>query len=801
MVDQAMTRGAAKKGLRVLERKLLRDLWRLKGQVLAIAMVIGAGVALAVMSFGTLGALIDTRDAYYERYRFADVFAQVRRAPERLAHKIARIEGVTSVQTRVVANVTLDVPGVIEPVTGRLVSLADDRENGLNKVVLRTGHMPEGGHADEVLLGETFATANHLAGGDTLSAIINGAKRTLRVVGTVLSPEYVYTIPPGEMMPDDRRFGVIWMNRKALAAAFDLDGAFNDINLALLRGASQAAVIEDLDRLLEPYGGIGAYGRGDHESDSFLSSELDQLVNFGRVGPVIFLGVAAFLLNIVITRLVGTEREQIGVFKAFGYSGLEIGIHYLSFAVALVVLGTLLGFAAGDWLGRVITEVYAQYYRFPFLYYHFNPKVMAASGLVSLVAGLLGAANAVAAAMRLEPAVAMAPPAPTSYRKSALANLVPERAFGQPTKMIFRHLWRWPLRTALTALGTAMSVAIMIGSLFTFDSIAFLIDVQFFQSMRQDATVAFQDPVPPRVLGDVRHLPGVVALEGFRIVPVNLQCGARSRRVALQGLDANAELNRMLDANQKQLNVPPAGMILSDKLAGVLGCGAGDDIGVKALSGRRAAARLPITATSEDYFGLAAYMEIGALNRFMGEGALLSGVSLKMDENLGNDLYRALKETPAVAGVTLQKESLATFRRTIDESLSIMITMYVVFGSLIAFGVVYNAARVTLSERGRELASLRVMGFTRAEVAYILLGELALITLIALPVGCVLGYGLAWLMALGLDTELYRIPLVVAPATYGIAMLVVIAAAAFSALIVGRRINNLDLIAVLKTRE
>ncbi len=787
--------------LKVLERKLLRDLWRLKGQVLAIAMVIGAGVALAVMSFGTLGSLIETRDAYYQRYRFADVFAAVKRAPERLARKVARIEGVTAVETRVVADVTLDVPGVIQPVTGRLVSLAADHENGLNKVVLRSGRWPEPDHADEALLGETFAQANSLNIGDGLSAIINGAKRNLRVVGTVLSPEYVYTIPPGEMMPDDRRFGVIWMNRKALAAAFDMDGAFNDLSLTLLRGASRAAVIERLDRLLEPYGGIGAYDRKDHQSNSFLSSELDQLVNFGRVGPVIFLGVAAFLLNIVITRLVGTEREQIGVFKAFGYSGWEIGLHYFLFSAALVVLGTLLGFAVGDWLGREITEMYARFYRFPFLYYRFDARVMAASGLVSMVAGLLGAANAVRGAVRLEPAVAMAPPAPTSYRKSVLASLIPERMMGQPTRMIFRHLWRWPMRTVMTALGVAMSVAIMVGALFTFDSIDFLLDVQFFQSMRQDATVSFHDPLPPMVLSDARRLPGVVLAEGFRAAPVRLECGSRSRRVGLVGLDAGASLNRLLDVNQRQIYAPPEGIVLSDKLAEILGCGAGDDVTVKALTGRRAIKVLPVTALAKEYFGLAAYMDMAALNRFMGEGPSVSGVYLKIDDNAADEFYKALKETPAVAGVTMQKESLATFRRTIAESIDIMILMYVVFAALIAIGVVYNAARVTLSERGRELASLRVMGFTRGEAAYILLGELALIALIALPMGSVLGYGLAWLMALGLDTELYRIPLIVEPATYGRAIILVIAAAVVSGLIVSRRINRLDLIAVLKTRE
>jgi len=788
-------------GLGVLEKKMLRDLWRLKGQVLALALVIGAGVALAVMSYGTLGSLIDTRDAYYERYRFADMFANVKRAPERLARKIAHIEGISGVETRIVASVTLDVPGVVEPVTGKLVSLSVDLENGLNKVVLRTGRMPQTGHTDEVLLVETFAGANRLGIGDTLSAIINGTKRPLRVVGTVLSPEYVYAIPPGELMPDDRRFGVIWMNRKALAAAFDLDGAFNDLSVTLVRGASQPQVTEQLDRLLEPYGGIGAYVRKDQLSNSFLTSELDQLANFGSVGPIIFLGVAAFLLNIVVTRLIGTEREQIGVFKAFGYSNTEIGVHYMSFAAALVVIGTLLGFVLGDWLGRQVTEMYAQFYHFPFLYYRFDPQVLAAAGLVSLAAGLLGSANAVSSAVRLDPAVAMAPPAPTTYRKTIFSSLIPEHLVDQPTRMIFRHLLRWPVRTALTTVGIAMSVAVMISSLFTFDSIAYLLEVQFFQSWRQDATISFHEPLPSRVLIEARQLQGVIAAEGFRVVPVKLECGPRSRRLSVIGLDKKSELNRILNTRDQQIFAPPEGLVLSDKLAAVLGCGAGDNVTVQALSGRRSMASIPVVSVSKGYFGLSAFMDIAALNRFMGEGRLLSGVYLKMDDAVGGDLYKTLKETPAVAGVSLQKESLATFRRTIDESLNIMIFMYVIFGTLIAFGVVYNAARVTLSERGRELASLRIMGFTRGEAAYILLGELALIALVALPIGCGLGYGLAWLIALGLDTELYRIPLVITQSTYAQAMLVVAVATVFSGLIVGRRINRLDLIAVLKTRE
>lgn len=787
--------------MRALNRKLFRDLWRIKTQALAIALVIGCGVATVVMSFGILVSLTETRNAYYDRYRFADVFATVKRAPESLRRDIELVDGVQRAQTRIVADVTLDVPTIAEPVTGRLISHEVGTMAPLNELALRQGRLPKARASDEVTVNEAFAVAHGFRPGDEVTAILNGRKRTLKIVGIALSPEYVYAIGPGQLVPDDKRFAVLWMARDALEAAYDLDGAFNSVTLLLNRGASTAAVIERLDAILARYGGTGAIERRDQLSHSFLQSDLDQLTTIGRIIPPIFLAVAAFLLNMVIGRLVEIEREQIGLLKAFGYTNGEVGAHYLALVLAIATIGTLLGFVLGAWLGRELTELYARFYRFPFLHYQISTGVFAIAALVSVAAAVVGTLRVVWRVIALAPAVAMMPAAPTHYRQTVLDALGLLGAVSRMTRMIVRHITRWPLRAALTSVGVALSIAVMVGSIFALDAIDHMIDVYFFQAQRQDASLIFVEPRSAAAVYDAAHLPGVLRAEPFRQVAAEIQFAHRSERVAITGLDDAAALSRLLDAKLNTVTAPPRGLMLTTKLAAKLGAAAGQHVIVEAKEGRRHKAAVPVSAVVEEYIGISAYMHIDALNRFMGDGPVASGVHVKIDPSQAGRFYRALKETPSLAGVSIKSSAVRLFRETMNETMVTIISFYIMFGGLIAFGVIYNVARISLSERGRELASLRVLGFTKVEVGYILLGELALLTLAAIPIGCAGGYGLAWFMSSAMDTDLFRVPLIVKPATYGLAVATVLAAALASSVAVAVRINGLDLIAVLKTRE
>jgi putative ABC transport system permease protein len=787
--------------MKALDRKLWRDLWHLRGQALAIALVVACGVATVVTARVGYESLQASQADYYARYRFADVFAPLERAPDSLRSALAAIPGVAAVRTRVVAEVTLDVPGLAEPATGRLVSVPERRVPVLNDVHLRRGRWLEPGRRDEVIASEAFAEANGLDLGDRIGAVLNGRWQALRIVGIGLSPEYVYELQGTNFFPDNRRFGVLWMSREALGPAFEMDGAFNDLSLRLLPGAQEEEVIARVDRLLERWGGLGAYGREDQISHRFLSDEIRQNRVFGTVLPAIFLGVAAFLLHVVLSRLVATQREQIAVLKAFGYGPLRIGAHYLELALVCVALGSLLGVALGLWWAAEINRLYGQFYRFPVLRFAPSGAVVAIAVGVSALAALGGAASAVRRVLRLPAAEAMRPEAPARFRSGWLERSGLAARLPASVRMIWRNLVRRPLRAGLTVLGLSLAVAILIVGHYFVDAIEYLGEVQFRLVQREDVTVAFHDPRPARARYELAALPGVLRAEPFRVVAARLRHGHAERRVAVFGLAPDAELRRIVGADLAALPVPPEGLVLTTKLAEILGVGPGDEIVVEVLEGSRPVRAVRVAGLADELIGLSAYMDARALHRLMREDATLSGAFLRVDAQALPRVYAELKRMPAVAGATTRLAALQGFEETLAKSLGVFTTVLVTFAAVIAAAMVYNAARIALSERGRELASLRVLGFTRGEVALLLLGEQALLTAAALPLGFWIGYRLCAALAAAYQWELFRMPLVVSDRTYGFALLVVLAAALLSSLAVRRRLDHFDLVEVLKARE
>ncbi len=784
-----------------LSRKLVRDLLHLRGQVLAISLVVACGIAALVTTRTAYDSLLISQATYYAAYRFADVFASLKRAPDALAARIGTIPGAGVVSTRIVFDVTLDVPGLAEPATGRLVSIPERGVPILNDLYLRRGRYVEPGRRDEVIVSEAFATANHLDLGDRLGAVLNGRWQQLRIVGVALSPEYVYEVRSSDIFPDNRRFGVLWMSREAMGPAFDMDGAFNDVVLLLAPGAIEADVIARLDRMLEGYGGLGAYGRRDQISHRFLSDEIAQNRVSGTIVPAIFLGVAAFLLNIVLSRLVGMQRDQIAVLKAFGYDDVTVALHYLQFALVAVLLGALGGTGLGLWLGALINRMYVQFYRFPLLRYEAGITVVVLATAVAGGAALLGALGAVRRALALPPAEAMRPEPPERFRAGVLERSGLRRWLPSPARMIVRNILRRPTRAALSVLGLACAVAILVVGRYFVDAVRYIADVQFRIVQRDDVTVIFHDPLPARARHDLMHLPGVLRAEPFRAVPVRLRFGHRSRRVALMGLQPTTELHRMIGKDLRPLEVPPDGVLLTAKLAEILGAARGDTLTVEVLEGARPVRPVPVVGVVDELVGLSAYMTHAALNRLMREGGAVSGAFLTVDAAAAPDLYAELKRMPVVGAAAVREVALASFETTLARSLGIFTTVLVAFACVIAVAMVYNAARIALSERGRELASLRVLGFTRAEVAVLLFGEQAMLIVLAIPLGYLLGYGACALMASAYQWELFRLPLVVEGDTYAFALLVVAVAAVASGILVQRRLNRLDLVEVLKTRE
>lgn len=547
--------------MQALDRKLLRDLAHMRGPALAIALVMAGGLGAFVAMLSTLDSLRETRDAYYERQRFADVFAHLKRAPLTLVPRLRELPGVAAVEARIAEEVILDVPGLAEPATGRLISVPDRGRPALNDLHLRAGRWLEPGRAGEILCNEAFAAANRLRPGDTLAALLNGRRTPLRIVGVVLSPEYVFQFRRGDIFPDDRRFGVFWMSRAELAAAFDLEDAFNDLALQLQPGANEAEVRRRLDDRLAPYGGAGAYGRQEQVSARYLSEEIRQLQGSGLVAPAIFLGVAAFLLHMVFARQIALQREQIAALKAFGYTGREIGAHYAKLAGVIVLAGAALGTALGAWMGRGMTRLYTQFYRFPVFDYQLPARVVLLGLLAGAGAAALGVAGAVRRAVRLMPAVALQPEPPAVYRPTVLERLGLQRAFSPAARMILRHLERTPVKAGLTVLGLAMAAAILVAGNFSEDALDRMMEAQFHALDRSDVTLAFVEPRPPAAVAEVAGLPGLVRAEPFRAVSATLRHGPRAERLALMGLPAAGDLFHPVDARLRSIPLPADGLL------------------------------------------------------------------------------------------------------------------------------------------------------------------------------------------------------------------------------------------------
>lgn len=776
-------------------------MWRMKGQVFAVTLVVMSGVATFIMFISTMDSLNLTRNTFYRDYDFADVFVNLKRAPESLKDKLKNISGVKQIETRVCADVKLDITGFSEPVTAKIVSIPDDGKPLLNRLYIRKGRLADPAKDNEVVVNENFAKEHGFDPGDQFAAIINGKWKKLTITGIALSPEFVLLMRPEAISPDFKRYGVLWMGRKALGKSYNMDGAFNNVVLTLYPDAKLSDILDEIDDIVEPYGGFGAYGRKDQISHRLLNEEFRQLQKSSKIFPTIFICVAAFLLNVVMSRTINTQREQIAALKAFGYSNPDIGIHYAKLVLLIITTGLIAGIAGGVWFGNMLGGIYMEVYRFPHLIYILRPGVIVAAVLISVLSALAGTFHSLRRAAGEQPAEAMRPEPPAKYGVTLIEKTGLGRHLTQPTRIIARNIERRPVRTFLSVLGIATACATMISSGFFKDSIAYMVNVQFVLSQKEDMTVAFAEPTSRRALFELKSLPGVYNAETFRTVPAKFRFGHRSYKTAINGIEEGGRLHLLLDENLKKVPVPPSGIVLTDYLGKILGIRAGDMLTVEVLEGSKPVRHVPVVALVKQYLGVTGYMDLKALNSLMKEGEAISGAYLFTDSNNREKLFRRFVNMPRVSGTVVRKDEIRNFNEIQARAMLFFTFVATLMACFISFGVVYNSARIALSERSRELSSLRVLGYTRGEISYILLGELGLLTLVAIPLGFFIGYWLCAYIAQALASDLYRVPLIIEMKTYSLSAAVVLVSASISGLIVRHKLDHLDLVEVLKTRE
>lgn len=786
-----------------LDAKVVRDAQRMSPQLAATALVMACGIAVFVGMRATMRSLDVACASYYTAERFADVFTHLERAPEAAAEKLRGLPGVDLLETRIVADVRIDMPRMPEPALGRVISLPEHGAPAVNGVRLRSGRLPVPGRHDEVLVGEAFANAHGLRLGDTIDAVIKGKRQTLRMVGTGISPEYTYSLGPSSIFPDDLRFGVMWMRREGLAAAYEMTGAFNDVVAVTAHGASIRDVLHRLDLALAEYGGVGAIERADQPSAFFVANELEQLATLAVAFPVLFLAVASFLIHMVIGRLLATQREQIAALKAFGYRDREIGLHYAKLLALLVTAGSLPGICGGSLLGLHLIRLYSEYFRFPEMPFVLGlSETLIAVGATS-VAAALGAWASIRRSVRMAPAEALRPESPPVYRAALLERVRLDRAVPPAARIVLREIERKPLRASLTVAGIAMAAALTVANAFTFDSVQRLLVVEFGLSRLDDLELTLIEPRALSALSDFRHLPGVLHAEPLRTVPVRLRAGHRSRSVTLEAWEHRATLRALIDASLAPVAMPRDGLVLSRKLAEILAVSEGDSLEVEILEGKRRSVTVPVSRVVETYVGIAAHIELAALGELLGETPTMNGVAVTFDDRFQASFHTEQRRTSVIAGVSSRAHALGSARRLLDQQIGTWMMISLSFSLAMAFGVLYNSVRISVAERTRDIAALRVLGFHRNEIAAILFGELALLTVVALPLGLAAGHALAWVLvhSPGFDTEQFRLPYVVSARWDATAVLTVAAAAVASALAGWRKIGKMDMVAILKTRD
>ncbi|MHC4711887.1 MAG: ABC transporter permease [Planctomycetota bacterium] len=790
----------------VLFRKLLRDMRRRSGALIAIAAVIAVGVSSFVSMAGAYLDLHISRTAYYADYRLADFTVDLKRAPASTLEYIRGLPNVKEARGRVSINVLLDLPNTPEPVAGLAISMPRKRRPVLNDVLVKSGTWFSASGEGEVIVDDAFARANRIIPGSRIKMLLVDRQHELLVVGTAMSPEFVFLLPPaGGLAPDPKMFGVFYLAEDFLRKAGDLDGAYNQV-LGKAHDDSRNALDETLDlleRKLDAYGVINA-ARGDEQpSVRFLAEELKGLKASASIMPPMFLGVAALVLNVLLTRMVAQQRTIIGVLKALGYTSRRILAHYLAYGAVVGIAGALFGAAFGIWMQAGMDILYRRYFALPAIEPHFYAVLFFPALAVSVFFALAGSVRGVLAAVRLEPADAMRPPPPEiggriPFERVALLW----RWFSFRTRMMLRAVFRNPLRSTVGAFAAGVSTMLLFAVLHNYGAFRYLIDHEYERLSHEDFVVATREPVDLTGVSEVSSLQSIGYCEPQLQMACDLSNGPYQRRVAVTGLTPEGRLLTPLDSAGNPVTIPAEGLVITRKLADLLGVRAGSSVVLRPLVGLRRRARATVVGVVDTYLGLSAYADIRYLSRLVGEESVANAIAGTIAaKGISRRSLNALKERPAVVNFAERTRTLKLIDEAMGSSLGVFLGIVVLFAGIIAVGSLLNMALVSLSEREREVGSLRVLGYTPGQILHLFAGESMILNLSGIAVGLVGGIGLAKLLSMAFDTEIYRFPLVIRPWQFLLTGMLMIAFFVIAQAFVYKIIIGLKWLDVLKSRE
>ncbi len=790
----------------VLDRKLRRDLIGSAAMLLAVVGIMAVGIACYVSMGASYNNLRSAKRRYYAQCRMADFWIELKKVPVSELGPLRDLPGVVGIRPRIAFYTTVDVPGVLKPLNGLVLSLPDRRTRVINDIVLRRGTYFTGHRDNEVIVGEAFARRHGLRPGRWVRLILNNQLQDLYIVGTAISSEFVYLLQPGALAPDPEQFGVFYVKHSYAEEVFDFNGAANQV-IGLLAPELRTrprALLNSAERLLAPYGVFTSYGLEDQPSNRFLTQEIAGLKVFAYLLPAIFLAVAALVLNVLMRRVAEQQRTTIGTLKALGYSDVQVFLHFLKLAAVVSVFGTLAGCALGYWMAGGMTRMYRKFYEFPRLDNRFYPELIAVAALLSLLCAVAGSFHGVRAVLKLQPAQAMRPKPP---RKGGAVLL--ERAawfwrrLDSGWRMALRSLFRNRMRTAAGVFATAMGSAVLVSGLMMADATRFLVDFQFKWVLRSDYDLSFEEDRDASALDEAARLPGVDRAEPILTVPCTFVHGPYRRKGAITGIAPGATLTVPRNRRADPIPIPSTGVVLARKLAEVLHLREGDRLRIEPIKGLRRPRYVPVVRIADSYLGMQVYADIRYLSRLVGESLAVSGVQLAADADPRETaaLYRHLKQLPSLQAVSARRAMVENLEKILVDNMGVFIRSLLFFSGTMFLGSIINSSLVSLAERQREVATLRVLGYSPWQVGMLLFRENMVVTMLGTVIGMPFGYLLAVITSMAYNTELFRFPVIAEPDTWVWAFLLAIVFGSVAQVFVQWRVHRMDWLEALQVKE
>ncbi len=792
--------------MNVLVKKLWRTIWRTKGQFLAVAAVVTVGIAVYIAMNTAYYNLDRSKELFYRENNFADYYFHVVKAPQAVVKQVEAVPGVAAATGRL----QKDVPVLKEGggrATARLVSYPLPMAGCVNRLHLLAGQMftghPRSG-AVEVLVDPQYAKANGLRFNDEITVVAEGRRVSLTVVGTATSPEFVYPMKDAaSLVPEPETFGIVMLPLNQAQQILHMPGQINQVVIKLAPGADEEKVAEQVESLLEPYGNLASYPRKRQLSHAVLQAELDGLLTTSRTLPVLFLGIAAAIQFIMLGRMVKAQRLQIGIMKALGYGNRQIIMHYAGYALAVSAAGALLGSLLGLVLASTISQTYARYFNLPEAIGGVNARALWYGLVLSVSVGLLAGLTAARGVMAVNPAESMRPEPPRGAGQTVLEHWgALWRRLGPAWKMTLRAVARNRLRFGVTLVGTVFAVGMLVVSMFANDAIDYILQRHFYREQSYDYLVRFTAPVKESELLNIARLEGVYKAEPLLEIPVKMHFRNRERDDVLVGLSPGAALKTVTGVDGRPLALPGEGMLVSSRTAQKLGLRVEDRVTVETLLGIGPARRaeVKVLGVSRQLVGDASYVSLDLANRVLRERGLVSGVMLRVDPGRAAGVEQALNDMTAVSSVLSRRQELENFQQNLDSMIYFTAVM-VAFAVVLGFAIVYNSSVIGFAERRRELALLRVLGFTGREVSGLVWRESLLQAVLGVALGLPAGYLMVLGYARAISSELYSLPAVVYPATYLLAALGGLLFVAGASLLATRGVSRLDMVDVLKNRD